>query len=141
MIRPRTVVDTNVWLSAYYAPHGAPARVIQCWREHKIVLCMSEPLLQEYKRKFTAKFGGKSGELPPRIGVDFAAIKGALFVAAPQPFPGCVPGDPDDEKFVECAIAAQADYLVSGDKGLLACDGYRGVTVVKPADFARELNL
>ena len=88
-------------MSAYHNPAGVPARVINLWRDEKIILCVSPPLTN------TA--------------------------------PGCVPGDADDEKFLECAVVAKAGYVVSGDKHLLAQNGYRKVRVLKPADFARKL--
>ena len=46
--------------------------------------------------------------------------------------------DPDDDKFIECAIAGQCNIIVSGDKHLLKIDGYKGVTVLKPRDFMEK---
>lgn len=40
--------------------------------------------------------------------------------------------DPDDDKFLACAVAAGAAYAVSGDRGLLAASPYRKVTVIRP---------
>ena len=48
--------------------------------------------------------------------------------------------DPDDEMILECALAAEADYIVSGDKRhLLALRQFRGIPIVGPADFRRRL--
>ena len=48
--------------------------------------------------------------------------------------------DPDDEMILECAQAAEADYIVSGDKKhLLALRQFRGIPIVSPADFLRRL--
>ncbi|PWU18600.1 MAG: putative toxin-antitoxin system toxin component, PIN family [Bdellovibrio sp.] len=43
--------------------------------------------------------------------------------------------DPDDDKFLEAALSAQADYVVTGDKALLAQDGLRGIKVITPRKF------
>jgi len=43
--------------------------------------------------------------------------------------------DPDDNKFIECAIASNCKMIVSGDKHLLNITGYKGISVLKPRDF------
>lgn len=43
--------------------------------------------------------------------------------------------DPDDNMFLECAIASNSNIIVSGDKHLLRVSGYQGIDVVKPRDF------
>ena len=48
-----------------------------------------------------------------------------------------VEADPADNKIIECAAAARSDYLVTGDKHLLVLGSYRGMQIVKPADFLR----
>ena len=48
--------------------------------------------------------------------------------------------DPDDETILECALAAEADYTVSGDKRhLLPLRQFRGIPIVSPSDFLRRL--
>ena len=46
--------------------------------------------------------------------------------------------DPDDDKFLACAIAAKAGIIVSGDKALLKASGYRGIQVRTPKEFVSE---
>jgi predicted nucleic acid-binding protein len=48
--------------------------------------------------------------------------------------------DPDDDKFLEAAIAAAADYLVSGDKALLNVEFHYEVEVVRPSRFLKLLS-
>ena len=68
---------------------------------------------------------------------------GAIKQAAQLYFPSTVApsiSDPDDEKFIECAVAASADYLVTGDKAhLLSVKEAAGVPIVSVADFLRLL--
>jgi len=50
--------------------------------------------------------------------------------------------DPGDEMVLECALAAEADYIVSGDKKhLLALREFRGISIVSPAEFLRRLKI
>ena len=46
--------------------------------------------------------------------------------------------DPDDDKFIECALDAGAVYIISGDKDLLSLEKYRGVTMITAADFVAQ---
>jgi uncharacterized protein len=46
-----------------------------------------------------------------------------------------VSADPDDEQFLAAALAAEAPWIVSGDKQLLAVSGWSGITVLKPRAF------
>ncbi|MBI5554017.1 MAG: putative toxin-antitoxin system toxin component, PIN family [Candidatus Diapherotrites archaeon] len=50
-----------------------------------------------------------------------------------------VPGDADDDKFIHCALAAKAGYVVSGDQHLLKLKNYQGVRMVSPKDFIQGL--
>lgn len=43
--------------------------------------------------------------------------------------------DPDDDKYLELALAASADIIVSGDQDLLVLDPWRGVRILSPAAF------
>ena len=43
--------------------------------------------------------------------------------------------DPDDDKFVDCALTGRAGYLVTGDRALLELDGYRGIRILPVREF------
>ena len=142
MSRPRAVIDTNVLVSALWKPASTPARVLDAWHKDKFVLCFSREVLGEYHNTLARIFaGGGSGTMPRHIAAELAAIesKGESIDDLPD-LSGSIPEDPSDEKFLECAVAAQA-VIVSGDDDLLRRDGFEDVTVIKPADFLRELNL
>ena len=49
--------------------------------------------------------------------------------------PKLVRSDPDDDKFIECAIAGKAMAIISGDKHLLKVSGYQGIDVITPRKF------
>jgi predicted nucleic acid-binding protein len=58
----------------------------------------------------------------------------------PVSFAKAVCSDPDDDKFLEAAVAADADYVVSGDAALLRIRKYQRVQIVKPAQFLKMLS-
>jgi putative PIN family toxin of toxin-antitoxin system len=57
----------------------------------------------------------------------------------PVSLAGAVCSDPDDDKFLEGAIAANADYVVSGDAALLSLKNHHRIQIVRPAQFLKLL--
>ena len=51
-----------------------------------------------------------------------------------------VPNDPEDDKFIECAISCNADYIVSGDRHLLNLKEYAGIRILKASEFLSNLS-
>ena len=131
----RVVLDTNVFVSAVFFG-GPPGRVLAAWRDGVIDVVVSREIVQEYVRvgeRLSEQFPGV--DLGPALDLVAAA---AELVAAP-PLPSVVCRDADDDKFLACALAARARYVVSGDRDLLAISPYRGVAVVRPRDFIEKL--
>lgn len=64
-------------------------------------------------------------------------ISTALLVQAP-PLPKPVCEDPDDDKFIACALAGDAKVITSGDKHLLTVSGYAGIEILRPGRFEDE---
>jgi len=62
--------------------------------------------------------------------------KASLF-SAPQLTEGLC-DDPDDDKFLACALASGSRIIVSGDKHLLKASGYEEIEIVKPRNFAEN---
>ena len=48
--------------------------------------------------------------------------------------------DPDDDKFLECAVAGRAEYLVTGDRDLRELDSFRGITILTAGQFLERMN-
>ncbi|MEW5985837.1 MAG: putative toxin-antitoxin system toxin component, PIN family [Chloroflexota bacterium] len=132
----RVVLDTNVVTSAFLSRHGAPAKVFAIWEQGGFELVVSEAILAEYERVFhyqhlVSRHGMSDEEIAQVIG---RLRKIALFVEIEQPL-AVIRQDPDDDKFVECAVAGSADYIVSGDTHLLTLGEYEDIQVLPPAAF------
>ena len=48
--------------------------------------------------------------------------------------------DPEDDKFISCAIPGSADYIVSGDKDLFDLKKYKSIKIIKASDFIKMFN-
>lgn len=131
----KIVLDTNVLLSGIFW-RGAPYKVLRLWQEDKISLAISLEIADEYSRsgeKLATKY--KSVVAAPII---VAVIAGSEVILAP-PLPVQVCEDPDDDKFIACALAAKADAIITGDKKLLACNDYKGLEILTPNQFLKRL--
>jgi hypothetical protein len=56
-----------------------------------------------------------------------------------QPGPGIIKKDPEDDKFIWCAIAGKVKFIISGDRHLLALKFYRKIKILSPADFIKTV--
>jgi len=134
----RAVLDVNVLVSALISPTGTPARILDAWRDELLTVVTSEDILAEFERVVAEpRLSRRYGLTPSRVARlmrglrQFAVIPpGALAVHG-------VASDPDDDKFLACAVEGGADYLVTGDHGLLALGEYEGVQIVSPTAFVQ----
>lgn len=130
----KIVIDTNVFVSGVFFS-GPPYQILRAWRDGKIQWVISKEILEEYQRvgeKLADRFPGV--ELTPVL--ELLAIRGRVIIASSLPEPVC--DDPDDDKFLSCALADGCKVIVSGDKHLLKASGYHGITVVRPRRFIEE---
>jgi uncharacterized protein len=130
----KVVIDTNVYVSGIFFS-GPPYQILKAWRDDKIELIVSPDILDEYRRvgEILAE-DHPVIDLAPMLGL---VIQNAVVYAAP-PLPEPVCKDPDDDKFLACALASGSMVIVSGDKHLLEVSGYRGIDVLKPRDFVNK---
>lgn len=132
----KVVFDTNVVASASFW-RGAPFDCLAAWAQGRCKAVVSPALLAEYHETI----GELRLDYPRREPVEWAD---ALTESAELIFPteratGATP-DPGDEMVLECALAAKADYIVSGDKKhLLVLQEFHGIWIVSPSDFLRRL--
>ena len=132
----RIVLDTNVVASAIFW-RGAPFKCLSAWAEARYEAVVSPALLAEYHEII----GELRLEYP-----DFALVPwaDALAESADLVFPNerasdATP-DPDDAMVLECALAGEADFIVSGDKRhLLPLRRFRGIPIITPAEMLRQI--
>jgi len=131
----KVVVDTNVLISGVFFG-GMPARVLEAWRDGKFDLVASPDILEEYRRvgeELAARFTGVS--LAPLL----ALLVMTAEIIEPPGLTEQVSRDPDDDKFIACALAGDCQCIISGDKDLLEVSGYQGIKVVAPREFLESV--
>jgi putative PIN family toxin of toxin-antitoxin system len=129
----RVVVDTNVYISAIFWG-GKPRHVIDLGRDGKIQIFTSEDIEQEILDKLMTKFGLNSDEAG-RVMADFSTFTKPIRVSRRI---HVVKDDPDDDKFIECAVECNAEFIISGDNHLLNMEKYEGIDIISAATFLKS---
>ncbi len=130
----KVVFDTNIVASASFW-RGKPFDCLVAWAEGKCEAVVSPAVLAEYHETIEEL----RLDYSDRAAVEWADALGesALLVFPSDRATGATP-DPDDEMILECALADEANYIVTGDKKhLLPLREYRGVQIVNAAEFLR----
>jgi len=135
----RVVADTNTVVSGLLWT-GAPRRVIVAARSGILEACTSADLLKELedvlqRPKFAqrlARTGFTAHDLVER----YAAV---ATLVEPVVIQAVVSADPDDDAIIACALAAQADVIVSGDKHLLALGQYQNIPILTAAELVQRI--
>ena len=132
----KVVIDTNVFVSSLLNPAGSPRKVIDLWRFEKITLCLSKAILEEYF-ELLDRFGLTAKPMGEQFLRLFQSRYNQIFVASPAAIKA-VPEDPHDDKFIECAVAAKANVIVSGDGHLQKLKSYKSIQILSPAEFLKS---
>lgn len=131
----RVVLDTNVLVSGLISPNGPPAEILRLLETRPIVPCFSESILGEYREVLARPvFRFPPDRVKSLLQLFFAV--GELLAA--EPVFGEFP-DPKDAVFLEVALAAHADFLVTGNLRHFPARLRQGIAVVSPRDFLDAL--
>jgi len=135
---PRWVLDTNVVLSALIRPGGVSGRLRLAWQSQRFVPLVSRATAAELIRVLAyPKFKLAAGEQHDLL-ADYLPWAETFRVPDPPPkTPAC--RDPHDIPFLQLAIAAKTDALVTGDADLLVLASLRGLAIITPAQAIERL--
>lgn len=133
---PKVVVDTNVLVSGLFFS-GPPHRILKAWDDGQFCIAISEAIIHEYKRVIEA-FSRKLGDINLEPILERIVIEAEM--VADYTFDRPICEDPDDDKFLACAMLSKSHYLVSGDKHLLKLETFLDTAIVTPRQFLAGLH-
>ena len=136
----RVVLDTNVLGSGLISPHGPPAQIISHWLGGDFTLLYMLAMLEELEDVLKRTWlKARLAQEPDRITdlLEAVTVLGTLVVGYVN-VAGAV-SDPFDEMFLACAVLGEADYLVTGDKEVLALTEFGKTKMVTPVRFLQIL--
>ncbi|MBA3491007.1 MAG: putative toxin-antitoxin system toxin component, PIN family [Rubrobacteraceae bacterium] len=133
----RVVLDTNLLLSSLITRGGVPDRVYRAWEGGLFDLLASEWQLRELRR--ASRYPKLRKYIKPaEADAMIRGIRLDALVLDELPEVDLAP-DPDDDPLLATAIAGRADYLVTGDKGVLGLQTVENTLIVTPRRFLEEI--
>ena len=122
--------DTNIYISGLVFA-GPPRRFLREAQAGRFRLAISDALLEELSRILRAKFAWSDEEIREAV----TLLSGCTIRVQPGERLDVVDADPDDNRVLECAVAAGSRFIVTGDGDLLRLGAYAGIRILKVADF------
>jgi len=129
----KVVFDTNIFISAFVIPGGKAEAVYSDALRKDFTLYSSVAILTETAQKLREKFGWQQDKITSLL----KAIAKVAIVIKTEPHLHLLADEPD-HRVLECAEAAGADFIVTGDKHLLFLKHFQNSTVVKLSDFLKK---
>ncbi|WP_255193893.1 putative toxin-antitoxin system toxin component, PIN family [Natronobeatus ordinarius] len=129
----KAVLDTNVLISSVISK-GTPHNVVVAGFEGEYQIVVSVATLTEFREtllKYPDRFHMDEEDVQKEV----ETIRYFAEFVEPEKDIRAVEEDPDDDKFLEAAVAGNVDYLVSGDQHLLDFGSFRGIEIVTPRVF------
>jgi putative PIN family toxin of toxin-antitoxin system len=135
----RVVVDTNVLVSALILPRASVGPVLLRLRQGDYTILYNQSLLEELvdvlnRPRIRHKYGLTEEDIQALLGL--ILLRGEVVIPE-QRITAC--RDPRDDKFLEVAVAGEADLIVSGDQDLLALHPFEAIPILSPAEFLEIL--
>ena len=136
----KAVLDANVFISSVINQQGFSARIFKQWRAGGIVVLISKPILEEIDRVMRYPRISKRHKMSSQeLDIYLTNLTTASIFVEDTPTLEVVTEDPTDNRYLECAVAGEADYIVTGDDHLLSINSYQDIMIVTPRQFWMEL--
>jgi putative PIN family toxin of toxin-antitoxin system len=130
----RVVLDTNIIISS--ALCGALVLVLEKWDAGEFTVIVTTDVISEYFEVLNRPKFGLKQETIDRI--THYIYQFSEFVV-PEEKIRFIEDDPKDDKFLEAAIAGKVEFIVSGDKHLLALEEFRSIPIISGREFLNWL--
>ena len=137
MSPPRVVIDTNVLLSSLLFHAGTLSWLRMAWQARRVCPLVSHETMNELIQALNYSTFDLTEDEREDLLADYLPWCEAVIVSSPGEVPQC--RDPFDRPFLELALVAQADALVTGDKDLLAMAHAFPLPILTPHAFRKRL--
>jgi putative PIN family toxin of toxin-antitoxin system len=135
----RAVLDANVLVSGIVT-EGVPRNVLRAWRAGHFHLVASLATLNEISRVLRyPKIARRHRWSEAEIHAFMEGLEALAILTPGRLHLNVVAADPSDNRYLECAIEGEADYLVTGDRHLLDLGVYQEVEILPPREFVELL--
>tara|TARA_Y100000310_G_scaffold344610_1_gene458279 strand:+ start:301 stop:723 length:423 start_codon:yes stop_codon:yes gene_type:complete len=132
----KVVLDTNIIISAVLSSDGNPAKIFEMLLSEKIQNFTTTEIIEEItgvlnRPRISKRLNFGEKEFILNNFNQFSTLINPIIKLME------IKEDPDDNKFLECAISAHVHYIISGDYHLLNVKEFKGIPIVRPAEFVQ----
>lgn len=134
LIKPKkaVVLDTNLFVAAYWNKHSASASILRSASEGEVKFLYTKQIKKEvFFILKNINVGKHYSDYIESIFSNGRQIK-------PRKHVSVIKEDPQDDKYLDCAISGKAKYIVTNDKHLLKIGHYRSIRIVRPGEFIKH---
>ena len=133
----KLVLDTNIVVSGTFWK-GDSFRILDLVNKGKVNIIVTQPILEEYDKIIHSEEILEKIDIYQQVKIKVLQdILSKATLVDPKEKIQIIKDDPDDDKFLEAAIEAKADYIISKDKHLLKHREYKGIKIIKPEEFLK----
>jgi len=130
----RITVDTNILISAFVYPGTTVIKIFDYIFDGRIALGLSDEILRGFTGVCVRKF-----DYEAETAVKYAdLIRRHCIIVYPKQKLDIIKDEPDN-RILECAKEFKADFIISGDKHMQDVKEFKGIKILKPADFIKIL--
>lgn len=133
MYKPRVVLDTNIYISATFWT-GKPYVIVQKAIEQDLAVFVSDDIIQELRKVLARDFSISKSEIEEMV----KSILLFTHMLNPKKKLSAIKDDPDDDRILECALAGNADCIVTQDNHLLKLKEFQNITILTPQEFVEK---
>ena len=131
----KVILDTNIFISGLFWK-GDSYKILMLWKDKKFQLVTSKEIIDEIIRVLKDfKIRLPDDILKELINL---IIKNSIFVKPKERFNVSI--DKGDNKFIDAAFEANADYIISQDKDLLNLKEFKNIKIINPKEFLRSIS-
>ena len=141
-LRPRLVIDTNVFVSGLISGTGSPAKILRAIQNKKVIHLVSDPIMEEYLRVLEYPRIRRFKKITDAFVADIAAYLIYQTERVELVSKIKLSRDPADDVFLETAVDGSANLLVTGDKtDLLSLRVVKGIPIISEVEAVVQLGL
>ena len=127
------VLDTNVLVSGIAYPDSIPGKILAAWRRGSVTVSLSHHIVDELSRSLP-RMNHRLNWPPQKFVEEVELLALQARIVEPADLPDTAVRDPGDIPVLGTLLASKADYLITGDRDLLA-PAERYPAIISPADF------
>lgn len=140
MRKIKAVLDTNIVVSGIISPKGSPRKIVELARREVFKTVTSVSINHEILDVLHRDYIYSTYNLSEEIIDDISAfLYEGTFLTEDHYSVSKIKRDPEDNKFIGCALEGEVDYIVSGDEHLLSLKHYKGIQIVDANSFLKIL--